>query len=1029
MHNALGDAPARGDISTLYNYRVAGVSSWSTVDSKSLTSSAEIGAGARDRAAQTTTFPINIGTWEFDFCADQPPLPNGIILNEKSNTNNCASNGASGVPGLDNFTPPGAAPPPPIKVIAHPTATLDLKVRQTNTATYYDSATVPYNNTIDLRWTGSDVTNCRATGSWNGNKLAPSSTQAQTESPIGPLTLDSYSYTITCDALPNAMNAQGTIGGTITDTASVAVGTPTGNLSCAVSPSSAPYLMKQTSVQWSVSGAPSGSTYTWGGTVSGTGASSIPQTYDTVGTKTASVTITAPGNRPLIPPTCPAVTVTAPDLTANAPTPSLELIAGTTNEYYAGDATLLGTANNIGNASALGSFTNEYSFKFSDLNEWSKIGTAKQLADSVTVLDAYHPPSNTSNTNRPVSPSDAIAWNGTVDGVHMDIRLCADNPSSVNESNEGNNCSQRTIVVKKLPKPVLNTPTPIVAGCTQRIGGNGLAISWSNVSATSYKLIAINSNTLETRTISGITGTSYTDNNLTPGVEYRYAVSGIFGTKEGPLSDTKSAVVPDKCFDYDLSANNATVEQNKSVTTTATRTLLWGTTRQVTLSITSITAPDNSSVSGSASELSIGSGSSKFTATITSANPASPTATSNIKIDTKNSTSVGIFIIGVRGKGIETLADGTERDVVRDAQFSVSVYAKGDEPDAACSLSASPASVVSGSASTLTWNSQNASVCTGNNFSTGNATGGNVSTGALTSNQNYSLSCKNTNNTKTCDKSVTVTVTEGGGGGGGEPPPPGDEPPPNEPQDTGELGAICFAVFDETETDGDPSEDKNGDGIPNPGEYVTWNALAFNGTPNDEGEFIYDYVWSGDAPLTGKTNSGDKVGQVFWDIFYDTTGNKKGSVTVTDHGGSVPFSINCEGEGVYVENSKPANFSLSATPSTIYIERFRGGNLPESSQATITVVPQGGLSDSVSLTATPKKIQSSDVTFDFGDDSLSKNQYEDGSSFSVRLSEELPDGNYPLTITGTSGSGGNKKTRSAEVNLQVVTVKPTFEEF
>lgn len=73
-------------------------------------------------------------------------------------------------------------------------------------------------------------------------------------------------------------------------------------------------------------------------------------------------------------------------------------------------------------------------------------------------------------------------------------------------------------------------------------------------------------------------------------------------------------------------------------------------------------------------------------------------------------------------------------------------------------LSANPASVVSGNSSALTWSSTNATSCTGAGFSTGGATSGTQSTGQLLSTQSYSISCTGANGTAQANTTVTVST-------------------------------------------------------------------------------------------------------------------------------------------------------------------------------------------------------------------------------------------------------------------------------
>gem|GEM_PF-6565138 len=1001
--NNTGSASAPGTFNSEYFYRLTGNADWISAGQKGLSNTARtlndttsLAPGTTNRTVYNSDkFTLNGSlsgvSVDIRLCADSP-MPNGSVPETvEGESSNCAYQ--------------------TIVIKKRPTASLSLTARKAGTGSYgsylsTNPLSVQYRDSIGLKWEGNYVSGCVASVDWTGSKADPTST----EEPIGPLTNEKYKYVIECTIQLPAEN----YGNKLTSEANVSVGLST--LSCAVSPTSGPYYRAQTSVQWTVSGAPTGATYLWSGAASGSSVSSNAQTFSTTGAKTATVTVKTAEGRQLTPPSCPQITVvdeSKPDLTASlAPLSGLTAVPGKTNTYWAGDLTTIqGSVKNEGTAAtANGSFDSVYYYGMDNPNaptSWIPSikleNTALLQKDNVRSAHKYQWIPNPS-----VVGSTVTKWY---------FKFAVDNPSTISESNDGNNDSNiiGPYIFEKKEPPVLSAPTPTVAGCTPQTGSNGLSVSWTSVPyATTYKLIAVNTQTLQSRQITRLTNTNYTDISLTPGSAYSYTVLGVSANgSEGPLSNVVSATVPAYCFDYSLSANSTTVEQNKSVTTTSTLTLLSGTARQVTLSITGIKAPGSTSFSSGSS---VGSGSSAFSVSFSGSSTATPTATSNIKIDTKSKTPLGTYEVSLHGVGTDILAGGETQNIERDTTFFVNVYAKGAEPDVVCDLNAAPGSVVSGSSSTLTWSSAGAAVCTGTNFSTNNNTSGSVSTGALTTGTTYTLNCRNAASTKTCSKNVSVSVVNA-------PPPPPPPPPP--PGEETKMQVSCFAILES-------ADDKNNDHIVNPGEKVTWIASASGGTPK------FNLNWFGSDDLNGKKTKDDHDGFDVQKISYSTAGIKTGGIEVTDSGNPkrrVPEEISqqfqsCEGTGVSVEEPGSIDFAIKASPSTIYIEKLRGSGKGPSTSATITIVPQGGFSNTISLSGSTGSISSgknkANVSYHFGDGTLTSGEFSTGSSLTVTLDDEMPDGNYELTI---KGDGGVVKTKTTTVLLQVVTIKPTFEEF
>jgi hypothetical protein len=81
---------------------------------------------------------------------------------------------------------------------AAPSGSIDLTVRKNGSgASYVDGPiTVASGSTIDLQWTGTNVTagTCVASGNWNGAKANPTSSQLAVSTPANPST-----YTLTCN--------------------------------------------------------------------------------------------------------------------------------------------------------------------------------------------------------------------------------------------------------------------------------------------------------------------------------------------------------------------------------------------------------------------------------------------------------------------------------------------------------------------------------------------------------------------------------------------------------------------------------------------------------------------------------------------------------------------------------------------------------------------------------------------------------------------------------------------------------------
>ncbi len=326
-------------------------------------------------------------------------------------------------------------------------------------------------------------------------------------------------------------------------------------------------------------------------------------------------------------------------------------------------------------------------------------------------------------------------------------------------------------------------------------------------------------------------------------------------------------------FDYDLSANNTALKRSQTIETTATRTLVSGTTKSVPLVISRITAPNNGgSVTGSETNLAFGSSpAARLKVSIVSNNPANPTASSRLLIETFSATPLGNYIVEVAG----TPSGGP----VRTASFTVEVY---DGPtQCAASLNAVPDRVTSGGSATLSWSSVKAASCTGIGFETGNQIQGSILTGALTANRNYTLSCRTQGATDTCTQSATVTVSAP------PPPPPGDAP-------TGQ----CFPSPTQAAV----------------GQAVSWTARV------EEGQAPFEVRWTGDSELVAScSRPGSSCTQNIsgtsgsLDVSYASVGTKNGVARITD-ARNRPVDLTCTPLQVSRQGGPPPNIN-DDTPS------------------------------------------------------------------------------------------------------------------
>ncbi|PIQ68055.1 MAG: hypothetical protein COV91_06125, partial [Candidatus Taylorbacteria bacterium CG11_big_fil_rev_8_21_14_0_20_46_11] len=193
-----------------------------------------------------------------------------------------------------------------------PDLTFELRKAGTSNAFQTTPLTLTYGEGVELRYQGARCNtyySASATGtagsspamSWSDNVASSPKTISNTSlstATVSNLTNSTHTFTLSCT------NSAGAVSKTLT----VTVGLPS-NISCAASPN--PIFIDNSS-SWTVTNAPSGSTYSWTGTdfnpATKTG-NGVSQTYGTAGTKTATAVITASGGQ--------TATITCSPLTVN----------------------------------------------------------------------------------------------------------------------------------------------------------------------------------------------------------------------------------------------------------------------------------------------------------------------------------------------------------------------------------------------------------------------------------------------------------------------------------------------------------------------------------------------------------------------------------------------------------------------------------------------------------------------------------------------------------------------------------------
>ncbi|MDO8620443.1 MAG: fibronectin type III domain-containing protein, partial [bacterium] len=190
----------------------------------------------------------------------------------------------------------------------------------------------------------------------------------------------------------------------------------------------------------------------------------------------------------------------------------------------------------------------------------------------------------------------------------------------------------------------------------------------------------------------------------------------------------------------------------------------------------------------------------------------------------------------------------------------------------------------------------------------------------------------------------------------------------------------------------------------------------------------YTYVWKRDVTGT-LSNTNQTTYQLF--TSYSTVGDRYGTIEVTDSQ-TKKVTVDCQNNPLTIELPPDPDFALIPDP-TVFVLKSQAG-CADSTKVTISVLDVN-FSDDVSLSAKPARVGTVDLTYSFTvpgsgttDTTLSSSEYSRGSDLTVSACSAIPSGTM-VTVTGESGSGVSKKTRTVTIPIRTSDINPEFEEF
>lgn len=406
------------------------------------------------------------------------------------------------------------------------------------------------------------------------------------------------------------------------------------------------------------------------------------------------------------------VTVTAPDLTATVP----GAISGTAGTPL----TISGTVTNGGNASAASHSSRIHVCGDGTTSNCNTVQLSAQVATNALsasqshVISTQHTFSNT--------------------GSGYSYRVCADQvTSTVVESNEANNCSAwSSITINPAGAPDLTASTGGVVSGTVGVATtiSGTVTNAGNLSAGAHSSVIqicgngtdASCNTTQANTQLAV-GALTASQALPVSTQFTFSTAGTNGYSYRVCADNWSPTITESnegnnCSSWSyISISNPTITASCSVSPTSQQL--------------------NQNVTWTASA---GGGNGVYTYSWSGTSPISGTG---------NPRTVSYSSSGTKTGSVTVTSGGNQTTVACSNSVVIS------SPPTA-TLSSNPTIVTTGSASTLTWSSSGATSCTGTGFNTGGATGGSVSTGALSSTQNYQVSCTGPGGTTNDFETVTV---------------------------------------------------------------------------------------------------------------------------------------------------------------------------------------------------------------------------------------------------------------------------------